>query len=144
MSFDRVTGNLWAADVGQNEWEEIDLIRKGGNYGWNIREGNHAYKPAPTRDSLIEPILEYGHDVGASITGGYVYRGTRLEHLQGAYVYADYVTGTLWALRYSRGQVIAHKTILKQPNNIASFGEGPDGELYILCFDGKIYKLEEE
>ena len=143
MSFDRETGDLWAADVGQDRWEEIDLVVKGGNYGWNLREGRHRFRPGRATGPLIEPIVEYGHDVGRSVTGGYVYRGTRLPRLKGAYVYADFATGTVWALRYTGGRVTAHREILSQTQNIASFGEGPDAELYILCFDGRIYRFEE-
>jgi glucose/arabinose dehydrogenase len=143
MSFDRATGELWAADVGQDRWEEIDLIERGGNYGWRIREGKHPFHDQPAQAPLIEPIAEYGHDVGASVTGGYVYRGARMPHLVGAYVYADYVTGTFWALRAAQGAVVAQREILRQPRNIASFGEDASGELYVCAFDGHIYRLEE-
>ena len=100
MAFDRKTGQLWAADVGQNLYEEINLITKGGNYGWNRREGLHPFGARGTgpRPEFIEPIWEYHHDVGKSLTGGTVYRGKRLPELDGAYLYGDYVTGKLWAL----------------------------------------------
>ncbi|MEM7314174.1 MAG: PQQ-dependent sugar dehydrogenase, partial [Planctomycetota bacterium] len=102
LSFDRETGHLWAADVGQDRWEEINIIRKGGNYGWNLREGFHKFLPrkgkAPADsvetmpDDLVEPVWEYDHDVGRSITGGHVYRGKNVPELTGKYLYADYVT----------------------------------------------------
>lgn len=142
MSFDRLTGDLWAGDVGQNKWEEIDVIVRGGNYGWNIREGAHAYRSATTEAELIDPVIEYGRHLGVSVTGGYVYRGTRFPELQGVYLYADYVTGTIWGFRYERGKLTESATMLEQPNNISSFGEGPDGELYVTCFDGRIYSIE--
>lgn len=142
MSFDRQTGNLWAGDVGQNKWEEIDLITKGGNFGWNIREGAHPYEPVETESVLIEPVIEYGRNQGASVTGGYVYRGSIFSELQGIYVYADFVTGTIWGLRYQSGRVTESSTLLEQPNNISSFGETPDGELLVTCFDGRIYRIE--
>jgi glucose/arabinose dehydrogenase len=142
MSFDRQTGDLWAGDVGQNKWEEIDLIIRGGNYGWNIREGAHSYRPAETEANLIDPVTEYGRNLGASVTGGYVYRGTLYPELQGVYVYADFVTGTIWGLRYQGGKVTETSTLLEQPNNISSFGETPAGELLVSCFDGRIYRIE--
>src|SRR5205807_164291 len=102
MAFDRKTGKLWAADVGQNLYEEIDIIEKGGNYGWNLREGLHPFGTpgvGPRKD-LIEPIWEYHHDVGKSLTGGTVYRGQNVPALEGHYVYGDYVSGRFWALKY--------------------------------------------
>jgi quinoprotein glucose dehydrogenase len=102
MSFDRATGVLWAADVGQDLWEEINLVRSGGNYGWNLREGMHRFGPAGSdaRADLIDPIWEYHHDVGKSITGGNVYQGQLLPTLRGYYLYGDYVSGHIWALAW--------------------------------------------
>ncbi|MFT5527263.1 MAG: glucose/arabinose dehydrogenase, partial [Pirellulaceae bacterium] len=106
MSFDRETGSLWAGDVGQDIWEEIDIIVAGGNYGWNLREGKHKFgdKGVEPRKDLIEPIWEYDHKVGKSITGGHVYRGKKLPELTGSYLYADYVSGIVWALKYDEKQ----------------------------------------
>jgi len=149
MCFDPNTGDLYAGDVGQNRWEEIDLIVKGGNFGWNIREGAHGYAGGESEVSLIDPLHEYPHSApsgeqsGASVTGGLIYRGNRLPDLVGAYVYADFVTGTIWALRQIDGVVTEHMTLDEQPVNIASFGEGPDGTLYLCAFDGRIRVLEE-
>jgi glucose/arabinose dehydrogenase len=138
MAFDRQTRTLWAADVGQNLWEEIDLIVKGGNYGWNRREGLHPFgaKGSGPRPDLIDPIWEYHHDIGKSITGGLVYRGKDLPELQGAYVYADYVSGKIWALRYDErlGQVVANRPINVKPMPILSFGEDEQGEVYLMTF----------
>ena len=143
MSFDRETGELWAGDVGQDEWEEIDRIVRGGNYGWRIREGAHVFRRGTARAPLIDPVFEYGRKEGACVVGGYVYRGTRMRRLVGAYVYADYVTGTIWALRARGDSLLAQGEILSQPRNIASFGEGHDGEIYLCAFDGRIYTLAE-
>ncbi|MCA8990276.1 MAG: PQQ-dependent sugar dehydrogenase, partial [Planctomycetaceae bacterium] len=107
-SFDRKTGQLWAADVGQDLWEEINIVTKGGNYGWKDREGKHLFTPkdqpqrpdTPTPAGMIDPIWEYHHDIGKSITGGNVYRGKDLPELDGMYLYGDYVSGKLWALKY--------------------------------------------
>src|SRR5262249_48125228 len=108
MSFDRKTGELWAGDVGQNAWEEIDLIEKGGNYGWSLREGAHPFKGRAAAPGTIDPVIDYGHDEGACVTGGYVYRGHSAPSLEGSYVYADYVTGKLWWLRARGGKLGAH------------------------------------
>ncbi len=138
MAFDRQTGTLWAADVGQNLYEEIDLIVKGGNYGWRRREGLHPFgrDGSGPRPDLIEPIWEYHHDVGKSITGGSVYRGPRLPELHGHYVYADYVTGKIWALRYDEAQkrVVANRPIRDRALAILSFGEDERGEVYLMTY----------
>ncbi len=136
MAFDRQTGKLWAGDVGQNLYEEIDLLEKGGNYGWNLREGLHpfGFRGVGVRRDLVEPIWEYHHDVGKSITGGLVYRGKALPELEGHYVYGDYVTGRLWGLRYDEGQkrVVANRPIRDRSHPVMSFGEDEKGEVYYL------------
>ncbi len=136
MAFDRKTGRLWAADVGQNLYEEIDLIERGGNYGWNRREGLHPFgaKGTGLRKEFIEPIWEYHHDLGKSITGGAVYRGNRLPELDGYYIYADYVSGKIWALFYdeANSRVVANRPIKDRNIPIFSFGEDEKGEIYLL------------
>jgi glucose/arabinose dehydrogenase len=138
MAFDRPTGKLWAADVGQNLYEEIDLLTAGGNYGWNRREGLHPFgaKGSGPRPEYIEPIWEYHHDTGKSITGGLVYRGSRLPQLAGAYVYGDYVSGKIWALRYSDAtkRVVANHPIRDRGVPIMSFGEDEQGEIYYMTY----------
>lgn len=145
FSFDRATGDLWAGDVGQDAFEEIDLIVPGGNYGWNAAEGFHCYPPSRStcdRSGMLSPVMEYPIEQGAcAVTGGYVYRGDRLPTLTGAYVYADYCSGRLWALRYDGREVVEHALLADTSLQIPSFGEGPDGELYILSFDGRVYRL---
>lgn len=150
MSFDRQTGALWAADVGQNLWEEIDIITKGGNYGWNLREGLHAFAPNGEGEhpTLMDPIWEYHHDIGKSITGGSVYRGKTLPELVGHYVYADYVTGLIWALKYDAKahKVVANRSIATSEKfAIISFGEDDAGEIYFMIVSPKnngIYKFQ--
>ncbi|WP_406693775.1 PQQ-dependent sugar dehydrogenase [Singulisphaera sp. Ch08] len=137
MAFDPKTGWLWAGEVGQNLWEEIDIITKGGNYGWSLRESLHPFgvNGVGPRPELIDPIWEYyHHDTGKSITGGTVYRGSRLPELDGAYLYADYVTGRLWALRYDEAQrrVVENRPIPSRDLPVLSFGQDEQGEVYFL------------
>jgi glucose/arabinose dehydrogenase/sugar lactone lactonase YvrE len=138
MAFDRKTGVLWAADVGQNLFEEIDLIVKGGNYGWKPREGFHPFGPRGSgpKPEYIEPIWEYPHTVGQSITGGTVYRGPRLKELDGHYLYADYVSCKIWALRYDEQakRVVANRPIRDRNLPIMSFGEDERGEVYLMTY----------
>jgi glucose/arabinose dehydrogenase len=151
IAFDRETGLLWAGDVGQDLWEEIDIITKGGNYGWNLREAMHPATPktegvpkgSPPRPDLIEPIWEYHHDIGKSITGGSVYRGKDVPELEGGYMYADYVTGQIWALWYdaAKKQVTANREIIAKGAPVLSFGEDDNGEIYFLNQDGAIQKF---
>ncbi len=150
MAFDRETGDLWAGDVGQDLWEEIDLIVKGGNYGWNLREGMHRYvnekteaKGSDPRPDLIEPIWEYHHDVGKSITGGNVYRGKAVPELAGGYLYADFVSGQIWALWYDTEakRVTANRSILTGSAPVLTFGEDDDGETYYGTQDGGLWKF---
>jgi glucose/arabinose dehydrogenase len=137
MAFDRKTGRLWAADVGQNLFEEIDLIVKGGNYGWSLREGLHPFGSGGVgpRKDLIEPLWEYHHDIGKSMTGGLVYRGKRLPELEGHYLYGDYITGRIWALKYddARNRVVANRPLQRTKELIFSFGEAENGEVYFLA-----------
>lgn len=145
MAFDRDTGTLWAADVGQNIWEEIDLIVKGGNYGWNKREGLHHFRPngSPPKPEYIEPIWEYHHDIGRSITGGHVYRGKQIPQLDGWYLYADYVRGTVWALKYDEAgkKLVANREIPGNISPVVSFGEDETGESYFLTTGNRFYRI---
>lgn len=138
MAFDRKSGRLWSSDVGQNLFEEIDLIEKGGNFGWSFREALHPFgaKGVGPRKDLIEPIWEYNHDVGKSLTGGAVYRGKRLPELDGCYLYGDYVTMKIWALTYDdqKKRVVANRPIKDPGVPIMSFGEDEQGEAYFMTF----------
>ena len=151
-SFDRETGMLWAGDVGQKLWEEINIITKGGNYGWNVREGMHKFGPkgvGPRKD-IIEPIWEYPHEAkqgtiggqfGKSITGGHVYRGKSVPELNGYYIYADYVTGQVYALKYNGKAVTENRLIPSVKLPVMSFGEDQAGETYYSTPPGAIFKL---
>jgi len=145
FSFDSETGLLWAGDVGQGSWEEIDIIAKGGNYGWNTMEGLHCYSPASGCDQsdLTLPIAEYDHSQGCSVTGGYVYRGDRIASLKGYYVYGDYCSGNIWALAYDGSTVTENVLLVDSDLSITSFGQDLAGNLYILDRQGGIYTLTE-
>jgi glucose/arabinose dehydrogenase len=136
MAFDSETGVLWAGDVGQDLWEEIDLIVRGGNYGWSLREGQHAFKDGEeSPEGFVEPIFEYHHDLGKSITGGNVYRGKRIPSLVGKYLYADYVVSDkVFALDYDMEakKVVSNETIPGNISPIVSFGEDEQGETYYM------------
>jgi uncharacterized repeat protein (TIGR03806 family) len=143
-SFDRQTGQLWAGDVGQNLWEEIDIITRGGNYGWNLREGKHCYgaDPCPTA-GLIDPVWDYAHTDGVAVIGGYVYRGSAIPQLVGTYLFADAGSGKLWGLFPSASDgSLAAQELLETGVNPSSFGEGADGELYLTDNGtGAIWKI---
>ncbi len=144
-SFDRATGDIWAGDVGQDAWEEVDIIKRGGNYGWVTREGMHCYPANVTncsRAGLIDPVAEYSHSEGRSITGGFVYRGQEIPQLAGRYVFADYVSGKIWAL-FADADGKQVPTLLASPGvNLSSFAEDQNGELYVLNYGaGTIHRL---
>ncbi len=144
MSFDRETGDLWLGEVGQDLWESVFLIKRGGNYGWSVMEGNHSYNPKIKRggpSQITAPIIEHGHHEARSLTGGYVYRGPRLKELRGAYIYADYETGKIWALRREGDRVIEHRELLQTPLHTAAFGEDNEGELYLVAYEGEIHRM---
>lgn len=140
MSFDRATGELWTGDVGQGRFEEIDRIVRGGNYGWNLREGFECYEAASCRaEGLEAPVFAYGRGEGQSVTGGFVYRGPDLPELWGRYVYGDFRSGRIWALARDGAD---NRLLAASGLNVASFGEDRDGRLYVASYgDGRIYRL---
>ena len=145
FSFDS-DGKLWAADVGQGKWEEINLIENGKNYGWRIMEGQHCYNPPSgcNQTGLELPIWEYGHNDqgGYSVTGGHLYEGDELEELKGKYIFGDYVTGNLWALSINNNQV-SNELLSTSNFSISTFGVDANKELFFANYsNGKIYKFE--
>ncbi len=143
FAFDRSTGRLFVADVGQNQLEEVDIVERGKNYGWRIMEGASCHLPASgcSRQGLELPIAEYDHALGCSITGGTVYRGTRIQGLAGRYLFGDYCSGRIWILTETSRDRWTMTQALDTALQIASFGEDPSGELYVVDHAGAIYLL---
>ncbi|MDA1314566.1 MAG: PQQ-dependent sugar dehydrogenase [Acidobacteria bacterium] len=143
FSFDRESGRLWGGEIGQDLWESVYIIKKGGNYGWSAREGRHPFRPerpkGPTE--FVDPVVDHSHTDFRSITGGYVYYGDRLPELKGAYLYGDYDTGRLWMLRYDGERVSDHKELMDTQFRIIEFAQTVDGEVYFADFvSGNIYR----
>ncbi len=146
FSFDEPTGTIWIADVGQNAWEEIDALAvsasRGANFGWNPLEGTHEYRGGAPPGTVM-PIFETSHaDGNCSITGGYVYRGSRIPALRGAYVFSDYCNGAVRAIYAEGGRVVQQRELGVSASSISSFGVDNDGELYVVSQDEGIYRLD--
>ncbi|MBI86070.1 MAG: hypothetical protein CMJ81_22975 [Planctomycetaceae bacterium] len=145
MSFDFETGDLWVGDVGQDLWEMIWQVQRGGNYGWSVQEGTHSFHPDQELGPgpILPPVIEHHHSECRSITGGYVYHGSRLPELQGAYIYGDYEYGKVWAVRYDGKQVTWQQELTNSAVKIASFGVRRDGEIFLCGYaSGELYELE--
>lgn len=150
FSFDRATGDLYIADVGQNQWEEIDFLAAGApggaNFGWDYREGAHEFEGQPPAGlALIDPIYEYSHAEGCSVTGGYVYRGQDLPEFNGVYLFADYCSGTVWGLLRGPGEAWQARELFQTGMNITAFGEDSRGEIYLIDqASGGVYRLQRQ
>ncbi|HEX2092875.1 MAG TPA: PQQ-dependent sugar dehydrogenase, partial [Longimicrobiaceae bacterium] len=158
FAFDREAGLLYLADVGQNQWEEINAVPAGSrglNYGWNVMEGAHCFRPAQgcSQQGLVIPVLEYAHSAGASsdhptgcsVTGGYVYRGSRIASVRGHYFYADYCGGWVRSFRLADGRATEQRGWdFGNIGNVLSFGEDASGELYVLSTNGRVYRMVPE
>jgi len=147
FAFDRGAGLLYIADVGQNLWEEVSVAPAGQgglNYGWRIMEGAHCFNPDPCSTAgLVQPAVQYGHASGCSVTGGFVYRGSRAPSLVGQYFYSDYCSGWLRSFSYANGAVTGQTTwsFNVSLGNVLSFGEDSAGELYVLSAGGSVYRI---
>ncbi|MDX6627774.1 MAG: hypothetical protein QOH00_20 [Gaiellales bacterium] len=148
FSFDRANGDLWIGDVGQNQWEEVDHVKRGVggiNFGWNRYEGRHDFAPdTPLAGGKLRgPVAEYSHSEGCSITGGYVYRGPKIAGLSGRYVYADYCSGKMWTLATSGGAPRDVSSVVSDAGAkaITSFGEDGSGMLYVCSAEGTLYRF---
>jgi glucose/arabinose dehydrogenase len=144
FSFDRTTGDLWIGDVGQDKWEEVDFLPAGHpggeNLGWNFKEGTHTYQGTPPQD-LVDPVFEYDHSQGCSISGGFVYRGGELPEWQGIYLFADFCTGNVWGTRKTTENTWETQLLFQNVGSITSFGEDENGEIYLVSRDGRLLKL---
>ena len=144
FSFDAPTGALWVADVGQNSWEEVDLVSRGGNYGWGVMEANHCARgDSCDRTGKSLPVVEYATGKNCSVTGGFIYRGPAIPALAGAYVYGDYCSGTVWAFQYHDGRVTELSELAESGVRISSFARDNAGEIYVLSHAdaGGIFKI---
>jgi glucose/arabinose dehydrogenase len=141
ITFDSTTGELWAGDVGQGMWEEVDVIVRGGNYGWNELEGYHCYNADVCGGAqTVQPVAEYSHNFGCAITGGFVYRGTAMPELQGWYIYGDFCSGRVWGVN-ADGNRTNPFPLADTGLQISSFAQDPAGEIYIVTFDRKVVRL---
>ena len=145
FSFDRATGDMYLADVGQNQWEEVNFQPAGSpggeNYGWNVWEGRHIFAGG-TAPNHVPPIYEYSHALGCSVTGGYVYRGAKIADLQAAYLFGDYCTGRVWAAWRDEAMQWRGAELLQTSMQISSFGEDEAGEVYVIDYGGGLYRFE--
>lgn len=148
FSFDRLTGDLYIADVGQNAWEEIDFLAAGEpggvNYGWDYREGAHPFEGTPPAGlELVDPVYEYQHGVGCSVTGGYVYRGEALPEFRGIYLFSDFCSGRVWGLLRGSNGAFQAQELFQTGWNVTSFGQDAQGEVYLMDQgSGTVYRLQ--
>jgi glucose/arabinose dehydrogenase len=148
FSWDKLTGDFWIGDVGQDAWEEVDLATKasggarGVNYGWNVWEGTHRYRDGDAPGAVM-PLFDYSHDSGnCAVTGGFVYRGTKIPALRGGYLFADYCGGTLRALAAQDGKLVQDRILPVRVPGVNSFGQDASGELYVLADGGDVYRVD--
>ena len=148
FSFDRLSGDLYIADVGQDAWEEIDFVPSGMvggmNFGWSYYEGMHPYKGQPPANATFTwPVSEYSHAYGCAVTGGYVYRGAALPEWQGVYFFGDYCSGNIWGLIHSNGQNLPARILFTTSARITTFGVDEAGEIYLADYGlGELLRLE--
>lgn len=144
FSFDRTTGRLFAADVGQDTFEEVDLISKAGNYGWNIMEGSYCFQPRNgcSSNGLELPIAEYDHNEGSAVTGGFIYRGTLMSELRGRYIFGDFGSGRIWSLTETTPGVWTRSLVLDTEINISCFGLERTDELLVSDYGGRLFRLQ--
>ncbi len=144
VTYDKQSDQLWVGNNGQDLWETAHLIRKGENYGWSVTEGSHPFQPERKQGPapIVPPTVEHPHSEARSLTGGIVYRGKRYPELIGAYIYGDYATGNIWAVKHDGQKVQWHKHIARSTLQIAGFGPNSQGEIVIVDHEGGLYTLE--
>lgn len=144
FSFDTASGELWAGEIGQDLWEMVLVIEKGGNYGWSVQEGTHPFRPDRSLgpSPILKPVVEHSHVDFRSITGGFVYHGKRLPELSGTYIYGDYDSGRIWGVKKEADKVIEHRELADTPLRIVDFAQDHQGEIYAIDFaGGRIHQL---
>jgi glucose/arabinose dehydrogenase len=148
VSFDRTTGDLWVADVGQNAWEEISVAwadegaGRGASFGWSAYEGTHRYHDDQPADGHLAPVFEYPHgDLGCSVSGGVRYRGAAVAGLQGHYVFGDFCSGRVWALPVGPDRTVGEPVEIGRVGNVVAVAEGPDKELWVLSLVGEVFPI---
>lgn len=146
FSFDRSTGRLFVGDVGQDSFEEIDILQNGGDFGWNIMEGMHCYSPPSgcNTTGLIGPIFEYDHTQGQAVIGGYVYHGSAISSLAGTYLFSDYASGKIWGLTEGQSGTWTRAELLSTNANVSSLGQDASGEIYVVEYSGSVMKLVQQ
>jgi glucose/arabinose dehydrogenase len=144
FSFDRLTGDLWLADVGQDRAEEVDIVRRGENHGWNVYEAFEPFSNQYRKEgrTFIKPVFAYRRKYGNSITGGHVYRGDKNSSFYGAYICGDYTSKIIFGLTLENGALKTVRRIGTAPQRIVSFSEDEAGELYAIGYEGKVYKID--
>jgi glucose/arabinose dehydrogenase len=144
FSFDPATGDLWVGDVGQDRYEEVDIVREGENYGWNVYEGFEPFSNRYRKEgaTYVLPVFAYGRKFGVSVTGGYVYRGQRGSSFYGVYIFGDYQSQRIWGLTQENRVLKKIRQIGTAPQRIVSFGRDTQGELYLVGYEGTIYKID--
>jgi len=142
FSFDQMTGELWVGDVGQGSWEEINRVEGGENFGWNEREGANCFPPgSDCAATSVDPIAQYAHGEGFSVTGGYVYRGAENPGLVGQYLFGDYVTGRIWRIPATASAGTEPVDLRDTTLSISSFGQDANGEVYVVDHEGGLYQI---
>jgi putative heme-binding domain-containing protein len=144
FSFDLLTGDLWAGDVGQDRYEEVDILRPGENYGWNVYEGFERFSTQYQKAGVtyVAPVFAYGRKFGVSVTGGFVYRGNASSSFYGVYIFGDFQSRRIWGLRQENRTLKVIREIGTAPQRIVAFGQDEQGELYLVGYEGMIYRLE--
>ncbi len=144
FSFDPETRDLWVGDVGQDLYEEVDIVRRGENYGWNVYEGFAPFSNKYRRDGerYVPPVFAYSRKYGASVTGGFVYRGDRSSSFYGAYIFGDYQTSRVFALTQTNRRLTTVRQIATSPQHVVSFGQGERGEIFVVGYEGMIYQVD--
>ena len=147
FSFDRLTGDMYIGDVGQNKFEEIDFLpagsSPGANFGWDYREGFHRFEGVSLGNDLVEPVAEYDHSQGCSVTGGVVYRGVNLPEWQGVYLYGDYCSGSVWGLLRNPDGIWQNALLFETGTHVSSFGLDEGGEVYLVDYSGNVFRLSQ-